>query len=106
MQKQYEEDVDFAHGIHKIVELAFIHPDNVINAFTDLSIHLDDTFQTMLDYFEDNYIGRFRANGLRTRPLLAIEYWNVYERTKNQQMRTNNSAEVWNRRISKYINVK
>ena len=106
MQKQYEEDVDFAHGIHKIVALAFIHPDNVINAFTDLSIHLDDTFQTMLDYFEDNYIGRFRANGLRTRPLLAIEYWNVYERTKNQQMRTNNSAEAWNRRISKYINVK
>ena len=66
MQKQYEEDV---HGIHKIVALAFIHPDNVINAFTDLSIHLDDT---MLDYFEDNYIGRFRANGLRTRPLLNI----------------------------------
>ena len=60
----------------------------------------------MLDYFEDNYIGRFRANGLRTRPLLAIEYWNAYERTKNQQMRTNNSAEAWNRRISKYINVK
>ncbi|CAF3804450.1 unnamed protein product [Rotaria sordida] len=105
LQKQYEENVDFAHGIHKIAALAFIHSDNIINAFTDLSVHLDDTFQIMLDYFEDNYIGRFRANGSRTRPLFPIEYWNVYERTKNQQMRTNNSAEAWNRRIKEDSNI-
>ncbi|CAF3137263.1 unnamed protein product, partial [Rotaria sp. Silwood2] len=46
----------------------------------------------MLDYFEDNYIVRFRANGSRTRPLFTIEYWNAHERT-------NNSAEAWNRCI-------
>jgi len=38
LQKQYEDDLDFAHGIHKIVALSFIHTDNVIDAFTRLSI--------------------------------------------------------------------
>ncbi|CAF4931818.1 unnamed protein product, partial [Rotaria sp. Silwood2] len=35
LQKQYEENIDFAHGIHKIAALVFIHPDNIINTFTD-----------------------------------------------------------------------
>ena len=50
----------------------------------------------MLDYFEDNYIGRFCANGSRVRPLFGIKDWNVYDRTKNSQMKINNSAEAWN----------
>ncbi|CAF4467107.1 unnamed protein product, partial [Didymodactylos carnosus] len=99
LQKYYEDDGDFAHGIHKIAALAFIHPKDVVEAFVQLSIHLGNRFQSMLDYFEDNYIGRFRANGSRARPLFDIEFWNVHERTKNLQMRTNNSAEAWNRRI-------
>ncbi|CAF4564735.1 unnamed protein product [Rotaria sp. Silwood2] len=105
-QKQCEDDIDFAHGIHKIAALAIIHPNDVINAFADLSVHLGDAFQIMLDYLEDNYIGRFHPNGSRAQPLFNIEYWNVYERTKNQKMRTNNSAKAWNRRISKCINIK
>ncbi|CAF2528246.1 unnamed protein product [Rotaria sp. Silwood2] len=99
LQKQYEDGIDFARGIHKIAALAFIHPDEVTDAFTQLSIHLGDTFQSMLDYFEDNYIGRIRANGSRSRPLFNAEFWNAHERTKNLQMRTDNSAEAWNRRI-------
>ena len=59
----------------------------------------------MLDYFEDNYIGRFRANGSRARPLFGIKYRNVYDRKKSSQMGTNNSAEAWNRRISKYLTI-
>ncbi|CAF3533402.1 unnamed protein product [Rotaria sp. Silwood2] len=94
LHKQYEDDVDFAHGIHKTAALAFILPNDVINAFVDLTIHPDDTFQTVLDYFADNYIGRFRVNRSRAQPLFTIEYWKVHERTKNQQMRINNSAEV------------
>ncbi|CAF4543177.1 unnamed protein product [Rotaria socialis] len=84
LQKRYEDDVGFAHGIHKVAALAFINPNDVINAFADLSTHLGDGFQSMLDYFEDTYIGRFRANGSRARPLFNIKYWNVYERAKNQ----------------------
>ncbi|CAF2921287.1 unnamed protein product [Rotaria sp. Silwood2] len=103
LQKKYEDYSNFANGIHKIAALAFINPKDVVKAFVELSLHLDDQFQSMLDYFEDNYIGRFPANGSRARPLFGIKYWNVYDRTKNSQMRTNNSAEAWNRRISKYM---
>ncbi|CAF4556485.1 unnamed protein product, partial [Didymodactylos carnosus] len=56
-QHRYENDLDFAHGIHKIVALCFIHPDNVIDGFSRLSIELDPSFQEILDYFEDTYIG-------------------------------------------------
>ena len=85
--------------------MAFINPKDVVEAFVQLSIHPGDQFQSMLDYFEDNYIGRFRANGSRARPLFEIKYWNVYDRTKNSQMRTKNSAETWSRRISKYMTI-
>ncbi|CAF3461959.1 unnamed protein product [Rotaria socialis] len=94
LQKKSEDDVGFAHGIHKMAALAFINPNDVINAFADVSTHLGDDFQSMLDYFEDTYIGRFHANGSRAKPLFNFEYWNVYERTKNHQMRTNSSAEA------------
>ena len=103
--KKYEDDFDFANGIHKIAALAFFNPKDVVEAFVQLSIHLGDQFQSMLDYFEDNYIRRFRANDSSARPLFEIKYWNVYDRTKNSQMRTNNSAEAWNRRISKYMTI-
>jgi hypothetical protein len=95
LQKQYEDDVDFAHGIHKTAALAFIHPDNVIDAFTQLSIQLCDTFQTMSNYFEDNYIGRFRANRSHARTLFNVGFWNVRERTKKViQLRPGTAVSV------------
>ena len=77
-QKKYEDDFDFANGIHKIAALAFINPKDVVEAFVQLSIHLGDQFQSMLDYFEDNYIGRFRANGSRARSLFGIKYTGMF----------------------------
>ena len=85
--------------------MAFINPKDIVETFVQLSIHPGDQFQSMLDYFEDNYTGQFRANGLRAGPLFELKYQNVYDRTKNSQMRTNNSAEAWNRRISKYMTI-
>ncbi|CAF3051823.1 unnamed protein product [Rotaria socialis] len=45
LQKKSEDDVGFAHGIHKMAALAFINPNDVINAFADVSTHLGDDFQ-------------------------------------------------------------
>ncbi|CAF1159099.1 unnamed protein product, partial [Didymodactylos carnosus] len=89
-QNRYENDLDFAHGIHKIIALCFIHPDNIIDGFGRLSIGLYPSFQEILDYFEDTYIGRLRSNGSRARPLFPIDFWNVHDRTKASLMKTNN----------------
>ena len=71
-----------------------MNPKDVVKAFVELSIHLGNQSQSMLDYFADNYIGQFCAIGSYACPLFGIKYWSVYDGTKNSQMRTNNSAET------------
>ncbi|CAF3402296.1 unnamed protein product [Rotaria socialis] len=56
-QNQYESDPLFTHNIHKIAALAFLKLTNVINGFEHLSIDLGDDNETILDYFEETYIG-------------------------------------------------
>ena len=83
-----------------------LNPNDVVEAFVELSIYPADQFHSMLNYFEDNHIDRLRANGSRACSLFGIKYWNVYNRTKNSQMRANNSTEAWNRRIIKYMTIR
>jgi hypothetical protein len=49
----------FAHNVHKIAALAFLPPAIVVNAFEQLSMDLGDDYETLLDYFEETYIGEF-----------------------------------------------
>jgi len=65
-----------------------------------LSDNLPNYVQPIFDWFEDNYVGRMnrRGNG-RRQPLFPHEMWNVYNRTLNQQDRTNNHAEAAHRRL-------
>ena len=86
---------EFALAIRMLAALAFVPPNDVIDSFETLADYsrngywqgLDD----MLDYFEDNYIGRFRRNAPRRRPAFNIETWNMFHRTDNELPRTNNA---------------
>ncbi|CAF1042878.1 unnamed protein product [Didymodactylos carnosus] len=98
-QTQYQNDSIFAHNIHKIAALAFIHPDVVINAFERLFSSLGDDYEDIIDYFGETYIGRLRPNQTRRQPKFAIDFWNTYHRTTEAVMRTNNAAEAYHRRI-------
>ena len=94
-------DEEFALTIRMLAALAFVPPNDVIDSFDTLADYsrngywqgLDD----MLDYFEDNYFGRFRHNTPRRRPMFNIETWNMFHCTDNELPRTNNAFKGWHR---------
>ena len=54
----------------------------------------------ILDYIEDFYIGRRQRRGTgRRNPRFPKSWWNVYERTLNNDPRTNNCAKAGHRRL-------
>ena len=71
-----------------------------------LEIFIRDNFDgvvgvdDVLDYFEDNYIGRQRRGRPRAIPPFPIELWNMFDRTQEELPRTNNSIEGWHHRFS------
>ncbi|CAF4863424.1 unnamed protein product, partial [Rotaria sp. Silwood2] len=99
-QNKCENEPEFSHNIHKIAALVFLKPDDVVKGFEDLSMDLGDEDQAVLDYFEETYIGRLRANHTRRKPLFIIDFCNMFHRTTQSLMRTNNSAEAYHRRIN------
>ena len=88
--------------MNKIGSLAFLPPTDVQQGFGELYSSLPSIYEPLLDYFEDNYIGRRRPNG-RANPRFSILLWNMRERTLNDAMRTNNQAESWHRRFNSVI---
>jgi len=103
LQEQYQADGEFALHLRMIAALAFIPPDEVVNAFDRLCEVIRNTYQNdadrVLDYFEDTYIGRFRRNAPRAIPLFSIQKWNMFHRTHEEMPRTNNHIEGWHRRF-------
>lgn len=53
----------------------------------------------VLNWFEDNYIGRPHQRGTGRQPLFSTEMWNVCKRTLRGEDRTNNHVEALDRRL-------
>lgn len=99
LQGQYQQDHEFARWVRMIPAIAFVPPANVIQAFEQL---VDDggfpaEALVIANYFEDTYIGRAMRRGRRQQSLFPVELWNVYNRTIDNQQRTNNDIEGWHR---------
>ena len=103
LQVQYNNDQEFALHLRMIPALAFIPPNDVVDAFerlTDLIRNqYGDATDGVLDYFEDTYIGRFRRNAARATPNFPIQMWNMFHRTHEELPRTNNHIEGWHRKF-------
>lgn len=98
LKVQYQGDHEFARWVRMIPALAFVPPQNVESSFEELVENPDFPQEAIpiANYFEDTYIGRMTRRG-RQAPLFPIQFWNVYERTVNDQQRTNNDVEGWHR---------
>ncbi|XP_018494303.1 uncharacterized protein LOC108863980, partial [Galendromus occidentalis] len=109
LSSRYRSEADFALKAKMISALAFIPPERLEDALRELREELPDDLQTILDYFEDNYIGRLqvRSDGSlgRREPLFPVSIWTVYRRTLNGDSRTNNFAEAAHRSLQRQFQV-
>ena len=74
---------------------------HVVTYFEKIADHLRNAFNEecddLLDYFEDNYISRFRRNAPWRAPLFPINLWNIIHRTFDELPRTTNYIDRWHR---------
>ena len=86
-------------SVRMVAALAFVPFSYTVQVFEELqeSTEDDDTNQ-LLDYFEDNYIGKRRRRN-RANPVFVPRVWNVHSRVQNELPCTNNSVECWHRKM-------
>ena len=98
---RYNNDADFSISVKMIVSLAFVKIEDLDFAVDLLAQNLDEELNNLLEWFEDNYIGRINRNGRgRRNARFPPEIWNLYDRVLNSENRTNNHAEAANRRLN------
>lgn len=102
----YRNNADFSILVKMVVALTFIPINDIDLAIELLSEYLPDELQPLLDWFEDNYVGRINRNGRGRRlPLFPPSIWTMYNRVLNGKNRTNNHAEAANRRLNMEMGV-
>lgn len=104
-KSNYENDGQFAHHIKCISALAFLPDHEVDEAFRTLTNHSAFPVEAtqIAGYFHKTYIGLNQPDSNVGRALFPIKFWNVNERTKNNEHRTNNQVEGWHRRFQSVL---
>jgi hypothetical protein len=99
LQERYRTDEDLALTTRMLPALAFVPANQVVDSFETLQEQAPDELTPVMDYFEDNYIGRLRRQGRRAAPTFAIAVWNVHNQVEENLPRTNNSVEGYHRKM-------
>ena len=103
LSKRYNTEPNFALAARMIPALAFVPPEHIDLALTELAPELPEELMPVLNYFEDNHIGRLRmtpSGEVSRRPArFPISTWNVYKRTLDGEGRTKNYAEAAHRKL-------
>lgn len=107
--ERYSNDSEFSLNCKMMLALAFVPLVNVVSAFEQLQAseyyqsHID-ILATLLDYFEDTYIGRPVSGSTRRSPRFKHSLWNCYDATRLGKSRTNNSVEGWHNGFARSLN--
>ncbi|XP_068222825.1 uncharacterized protein [Palaemon carinicauda] len=96
----YNTNADFALQVKMILALKYVPLNNPDRHVEALASHLREELVPLLNWFEDNYIGRPNRRGIGKRAsLFPTDIWNMFERTLQGEDRTNNHAEAAKRRL-------
>ena len=95
LMSRYKTDPDFSLAARTIAALPFVPPAHLENAIAEIAVYLPQELMPVLSYFEDNHIGkvlRVRPDGsiVTKDPRFPMSSWSVYQRTMDQECRTNN----------------
>uniref|UniRef100_A0A914MDV3 MULE transposase domain-containing protein n=1 Tax=Meloidogyne incognita TaxID=6306 RepID=A0A914MDV3_MELIC len=101
----YNTNPEFALNSRMIVSLAFVPQNDLLEALNMLENYLPLELEPILAYFTNTYIGRIRNNGTRAPPTFVPSSWNVYERTINNQDKTNNFCEAFHKKVQLQLGV-
>ena len=107
LQERYINDSEFALHLRMIRALVFLPLNDVQNSFDQLAALIRDQYGNsadgVLNYFEDNYVGRLSVNALRGISTFPIDFWNMFHRTDDELPRTNNAVEGWHRGFQAHV---
>ena len=104
--QRHNQEEEFALHIRMLQVLALLPAGMSWKDLKDLDtirVLYDDVADDLLQYFEDTYIGRYRRNAPRRSPFLAINLWNMFNRTDDELPRTSNSVEGWHRSFQGHV---
>ncbi|XP_064468430.1 uncharacterized protein LOC135379102 [Ornithodoros turicata] len=85
-----------------IAALALVPEDDVALAFDALEKNIPQNLLPVLDYFEDNFIGRRTGQGRRD-PRFPIAIWNHHQSALSCDPKTTNSLEGWHRGFQTHV---
>jgi len=103
---KYDTDVNFAFEVRTLISIAFVpieHQERYYEILMENNLLNDD--DDLINYFESNYFGLLRPNGLRRKPRFPRELWNFHEEARNSGHKTNNIAEGFNNALNHLINI-
>lgn len=91
---------DFPLQAELVTALSFVLNNDTDRHVDALALALCGEVVPLLNWFEDNYIGRPYQKGTgRRQPLFPTKMWNTYQRTLQGEDVTNNHAEAASRRL-------
>jgi len=103
---KYDTDVEFSLQVRTLMALAFV-PIDYQEKYYGVLIKRDllNDHQEFLSYFETNYFGTLRPDGVRRDARFERELWNFYEEARNKGHKTNNISEGFNNALNKIMKI-
>jgi hypothetical protein len=91
LQVRYSQDAEFALQLPLLPALAFVPPNDVVDAFEQLldsqfCVENENVLLLVLNYFEDTWLGHLDRRRRRRSPCYPVDLWNVYELVEEKKI--------------------